>query len=119
MNNRSLNRTMKSSQAVNPDRVRHMTKFMKYKFLGAMLLVNTALPTHADAVVSGFTGGSGPFGAFYGDSTEDGDVVGFSFTADVNLTVTDLGILNEPGDGILDSAHMVGLWDATTQALLA
>lgn len=87
--------------------------------LGAIVLVVTsvlAAPAGAVPVISGFTGGTGPFAIFYGDSV--GDVVGFSFTADVDLTVTDLGILDDPLDGVLDAAHMVGIWDVATQDLL-
>ena len=66
--------------------------------------------------VAGFTGGSA-FGIFYADST--GDVVGFRFTADSDVTVTDLGILNDPGDGLLDSSHEVGLCRNSDMTLLA
>lgn len=87
------------------------------KLSAFLLVMSTALATPAFAVpvIDSFTGGSN-FAIFYGGST--GDVVGFSFTADVNLTVTDLGIQDDPSDGVLDSAHMVGLWDATSMALL-
>ena len=85
--------------------------------LGLTLALVLAIPSSAAPVLTSFTGGGGPFVTFYGGST--GDVVGYSFTADINLTVTDLGILDDPLDAVLDSAHQVGLWDATTQVLLA
>lgn len=90
---------------------------MNKKFIGFILLVSSFIASNAWAVpiVSGYTGGS-QFGSYYGSAA--GDVVGFAFTADIDLTVTDFGILNDPDDGVLDSAHMVGLWDAVTETLL-
>ena len=71
-------------------------------------------------VVTGFTGGGGPFAAFYGDTLlPSGDAVGYRFTADANIMITDLGVLDDPVDGVLDSAHTVGLWRNSDQALLA
>lgn len=70
----------------------------------------------AQPVVTSFTGGSN-FGSYYGSA--DGDVIGFRFTSDVAQTVTDLGVLVDLSDGVLDSSHMVGLWRDSDQALLA
>lgn len=91
---------------------------MKTKLFGLLVLAAGcfALPVSAEPVISSFSGGSS-YGIYYGGSS--GDMVGFSFTADTDLTVTDLGVMNDPVDGILDSAHMVGLWDATSLSLLA
>ena len=61
-------------------------------------------------ILAGFTPGTGPSGSFYG--TAGGDVVGYQFTADMNMSLSHLGILIDPGDGVLDSSHDVGLWDA-------
>lgn len=69
-------------------------------------------------VVTSFTGGGGPFGSFYGTLLPSGDVVGYRFTADANITITDLGILEDPIDGVLDSRHMVGLWRNSDMMLL-
>ena len=80
------------------------------------LALGLAGTSFAAPVLTSFTGGS-VFPTYYGSST--GDVVGYSFTADIDLIVTDLGIVNDPLDSVLDSAHQVGLWDATTQALIA
>lgn len=86
----------------------------------AMILIAVAGAASVAAgqgpAVTGFTGGS-PFAIFFGGST--GDVVGLRFTADVDMTVTDLGVANDMSDGVLDSAHMVGLWRNSDQALLA
>jgi hypothetical protein len=86
-----------------------------------LLTAITALAVNGPAygqspVVAGFTGGSS-FGIFYADST--GDVVGFRFTADSDGFVTDLGVLDDPADGVLDSSHEVGLWRNSDMALLA
>jgi hypothetical protein len=69
-------------------------------------------------IVTSFTGGGGPFGSFYGTLLPSGDTIGYRFTADANITITDLGIVDD-FDGILDSAHQVGLWRDSDQALLA
>lgn len=63
----------------------------------------------AGPIITDLTGGGGPFGVFYGGST--GDVVGFSFFADDDLTVSALGIYGDSAnDNVLNSAHDVGLW---------
>lgn len=68
--------------------------------------------------VTGFTGGT-QFGIFFAAST--GDVVGWTFSVNQDIFVTDLGVWNQdtqvgfPG---LSSSHQVGIWNATTQALL-
>lgn len=84
---------------------------------GILIIIGATFSAFTQAAfipaIDSYTGGT-RFGVFYGDST--GDVVGFSFTADVNLTVSALGILNNGG---LNSAHMVGLWNASNQSLLA
>lgn len=69
-------------------------------------------------VVTSFTGGGGPFGSFYGTLLPSGDTVGYRFKADANITITDLGIVDD-FDGTLDSSHEVGLWRNSDQALLA
>lgn len=78
------------------------------------LLAIGPFAAHADAIIGPPTGGGGPFGSFYG-GTVAGDVVGFSFVADADLTVSALGVWGDGAtnlgqDGVLDSAHMVGLW---------
>jgi hypothetical protein len=91
----------------------------KSTYLAVLAVLLSPMAANADPVVSGFTGGGGPFSSFYGTLTANGgDVVGFLFTADVDLTVTDLGVTNAGDNTTLNSAHMVGLWSATTQALL-
>ncbi|MHC4129312.1 MAG: hypothetical protein ACYS1E_02985 [Planctomycetota bacterium] len=69
-------------------------------------------------VVTNFSGGSA-FDSYYGTPAPCGDVVGFRFTSDVDQTVLELGCLNDDGDGVMDSAHQVGLWRNSDQALLA
>jgi Domain of unknown function (DUF4082) len=77
----------------------------------ALLLVVGACASVAVAqpAITGLSGGSA-FDSYYGGLIA-GDVVGFRFTSDVDQYVTDLGVL-DAADGIIDSAHMVGLWDA-------
>jgi len=89
------------------------------KPLGLVAFIALTLqPVAGDSlpIISDFTGGTIQ-SVYYGGST--GDVVGFSFDADVDLRVTALGIANDPDDRILHMVHSVGLWDATTQTLLA
>lgn len=89
----------------------------------ALILVGVAtlagvasVATAQGPAITGFTGGSA-FNIFYGSST--GDMIGLRFTADTAMTVTSLGVADDPSDGVLDSAHMVGLWRNSDQALLA
>jgi uncharacterized protein (TIGR03382 family) len=76
----------------------------------ALLLVVGACASVAVAqpAITGLSGGSS-FDSYYG--LVPGDVVGFRFTSDVDQYVTDLGVMCST-DGVIDSPHMVGLWDA-------
>ncbi len=76
----------------------------------ALLLVVGACASVASAqpAISTISGGAA-YDSYYG--LVPGDVVGFRFTSDVDQYVTDLGVMCAT-DGIIDSAHMVGLWDA-------
>src|SRR5690606_23058018 len=93
---------------------------------GAVILSHSALG-QSPAVVN-VSGGS-LYPTYYGDSR--GDVVGFRFTADVDMVVTHLGLYNDgrlgdghgPGfvigeGGTLNSAHEVGIWRDSDRALL-
>lgn len=94
---------------------------MKKTLVVAVTLVCLVLCGSAFAqtpVVTGFTGGGGPFGSFYGTLLPSGDTVGYRFTADANIIITDLGIVDD-FDGTLDSSHQVGLWRNSDQVLLA
>jgi hypothetical protein len=44
---------------------------------------------------------------------------GYEFTANQQLTIQTLGIFDEFADGVLSGSHNVGLWNATTKALVA
>lgn len=44
---------------------------------------------------------------------------GFEFTANQPLTLRTLGVFDEFSDGVLSSSHAVGIWNATTKALVA
>ena len=79
----------------------------------ALVLTAPYVAAQTPAVVSR-TGGS-QFGSYYGGNP--GDVVGFRFTADVDMTVTDLGVWYDLG--ALDSPHQVGIWRDSDEALLA
>ncbi len=83
----------------------------------ALALAAGASVASAQTAITSFTGGS-PFGIFYGSST--GDVVGFRFTVGGGgVAVTSLGVYGDgAGDGVLDSAHMVGIWRNSDQALM-
>lgn len=90
----------------------------KFLVVAAALLVcsfSTSV-VHGDAFVQGFSGG-GTFNIFYGGST--GDVVGYRFTADETGFITHLGIVNDPVDDVLDSKHMVGLWNSSGDLIVS
>ena len=63
--------------------------------------------------ITGFTGGS-QFDVFYGGST--GDVVGFRFSVNQDIIVTDLGVWNDLNNPFstsgIDSSHQIGIWDS-------
>ncbi len=83
--------------------------------LGFCPLANADTP-----IITNFTGGGGPFASFYGDTVlPSGDAIGYRFTADADIFVTALGILDDPSDGVLDSAHTVALWRDSDMALMA
>lgn len=81
----------------------------------AVLAAGASVAVAGPAITS-VSGGSA-FGGFYGGALDD--VVGFRFTADVDMFVTDLGIVNDLADGVLDARHTIGLWRNSDQALLA
>lgn len=79
------------------------------KKLLAALAVSTILvsPAHAETAILDFTGGS-TFAAFSGDAA--GETIGWSFVANSDLAVTDLGWFSPSGDDLVAS-HTVGIWD--------
>ena len=93
----------------------------KFQILAVLLLAMCASIAHGQtALLTGFTGGSGPFSSFHGTNLPSGDVIGYRFTPTTDVLVTSLGILDDPsGDGTLDSAHSVGIWENSTQTLIA
>lgn len=87
------------------------------KAVAVLALAGLASVASAQAVQS-FTGGS-QFAIFFGGST--GDVVGYRFSVNSPITVTDLGVWNadtNTGGAGLSSDHMVGIWENSTQSLL-
>jgi hypothetical protein len=52
-----------------------------------------------------------------GNRTDYSGTVGFSFTADANFTIVDLGRAVNPSAALVDS-HLVQLWDNTTDTAL-
>ncbi len=75
----------------------------------ALALAGTA----TGQAITGFSGGA-QFGSYWGGLV-DGDVVGFRFTLNNDVIVTDLGVWNadtQIGLEGLTSDHMVGIWDA-------
>ena len=62
---------------------------------------------------------AGLFGSFYGTDTEtDPGVVGFKFTMNQDVFVTDLGVWDDDGDQTLASSHQVGIWEVSSTNLL-
>jgi len=69
--------------------------------------------------VNGFTGGS-QFDSFFG-GTIAGDTVGWQFTVNEDIFVTDLGVWNQDTQGGsegLTSDHRIGIWNLDTGDLL-
>jgi len=87
---------------------------MRKAVLFTVILLVGATGAWAQAV-TGFTGGS-EFSSYYGSAA--GDVVGYRFTVNSPLQVSDLGVWNGDNTGGVDSPHEVGIWDST-QTLLA
>jgi hypothetical protein len=87
---------------------------MRKAVLVTVILLVGATGAWAQAV-TGFTGGS-EFSSYYGSVA--GDVVGYRFTVNSPLQVSDLGVWNGDNTGGMDSPHQVGIWDST-QVLLA
>lgn len=78
----------------------------------ALLAIVACLPTMAwgqNALVADFEPGPTNFSSFF--SRPAGDVVGFRFTAENDITLSHLGLLIDPADGVMDADHEVGLWD--------
>lgn len=86
----------------------------------AALVIVAGLTTAADAqAITGFSGGS-QFDSFFGGSIA-GDTVGWRFTVNSDIIVTDLGVWNadtQLGFEGLTSDHQVGIWDLVSGALL-
>lgn len=80
--------------------------------MGAIAALPCTALAQAPAVTS-FTGGS-QFSSF----NSDGDTVGWFFTVNDPIVVTDLGFWDADQDG-LDGRHEVGIWDTATETLLA
>ena len=81
--------------------------------VAAALLVTVAGSATGQAI-TGFTGGT-QFGSYYGGLI-DGDVVGFRFTVNQDVLVTDLGVWNgdtQIGLEGLTSDHQIGIWDSS------
>ncbi len=73
----------------------------------------------AGQFVQSFTGGSN-FTSFYGSAQATPDMVGYRFTANTNLFVTDLGMwIASPTNPGLDQVHRVILWDTNAASIVA
>ncbi len=80
----------------------------------ALLLAGSSSVAWAQAIQS-FSGGT-QFSSYYGSNA--GDTVGWRFTVNQDIYVTDLGIWNKDTDG-LTSNHDLGLWDSSGALLAA
>ncbi len=88
------------------------------KALALAVVAGVATLASGQAVL-GFTGGA-QFGSFFGGV--DSDTVGWRFSVNQDVFVTDLGIWNQdtqagPNAG-LTSSHQIGIWNLTTGALV-
>lgn len=88
------------------------------KILALAAVAGIATVASGQAVTS-FTGGT-QFGSFF-TGTVAGDTVGWQFTVNQDIFVTDLGVWNQDtqvGNEGLTSAHQIGIWDLGSGALL-
>ena len=78
--------------------------------ISALVVPFLFFPTQAQAIVAlqSFTGGS-LFGGINGTHR----TIGWSFTANDNLSVTSLGLWDETPADPLSQTHQVGLWSST------
>lgn len=60
--------------------------------------------------ITGFAGGY-EYNIYHSGST--GDVIGWRFTVDVQIEISDLGVWNNDNTGCMDTPHPVGLWDGS------
>ena len=81
-------------------------------FIAAVIVA--PLPANATSIAASF---SLPQTPYSGNNLVDG-VDGFSFAPTEAIRVTELGWYDQGGDGLLH-AHQVGIFDSTSQALLA
>jgi MYXO-CTERM domain-containing protein len=91
---------------------------MNARMIALVAVAGAASLANAQAI-TGFTGGS-QFGSFFGGLI-DGDTVGWQFTVNQDIIVTDLGVWNrdtQVGFEGLTSNHQVGIWDLASGALL-
>ncbi|MCK5379776.1 MAG: DUF4082 domain-containing protein [Acidobacteria bacterium] len=65
--------------------------------------------------ITGFVGGS-EYDSYYG--SVGGDVIGWRFTVNASLEISDLGVWNADQTGGIESTHQVGIWDGS-QTLVA
>ena len=79
------------------------------KVLAFALCVGVAASVANGAAITGYTGGA-TYPGYY--SSVLGDVIGYDLLINDTIVVTDLGCLIDPLDGVLDSTHDVGIWDA-------
>ena len=89
-----------------------------YRTFAIVALAGVSSLATAQAV-TGFTGGS-QFTSFFGGAIA-GDTVGWQFTVNSDIFVTDLGVWNADtalGNEGLTSDHRIGIWDLTTGALM-
>ncbi len=76
----------------------------------AMMASLFTLPAHATPAIT--------LGAINGFASQSPAMIGFDFTVTGSVVVTALGVYEQNLDGFAES-HQVGLWDATTDTLLA
>ncbi|MBN2588203.1 MAG: DUF4082 domain-containing protein [Candidatus Fermentibacteraceae bacterium] len=81
---------------------------MRAAVYGIMLLV--CAPVALGQAIIGFAGGS-QYDSYYGSAS--GDVIGWRFTVNDDLYVTDLGVWNADQTGGIESPHQVGIWDGS------
>jgi len=88
------------------------------KTLALIAVAGIAAATNAQAITS-FVGGS-QFGSFFGGFVA-GDTVGWQFSVNQDIFVTDLGVWNQDTQAGLEgltSDHQIGIWNLNSGALL-
>lgn len=80
------------------------------------IMVLVCAPVAWGQAITSFSGGDS-YSMYYG-GTVAGDVIGWRFTVNQQIEVSDLGVWNDDTSGGMSTPHPVGIWDES-QALIS